>query len=66
MWFLHYNYPIVYAFTDYLYQGQTIQHVIVDVASPPTGQFDGALAPPHPSLKPHRTGTRNTVTFQQP
>ena len=26
-----------YAFTDYRAQGQTIQHVIVDIASPPTG-----------------------------
>ena len=33
MWFLHYNHPTVYAFRDYRSQGQTIQHVIVDVAS---------------------------------
>ena len=26
-----------YAFTDYHAQGQTLQHVIVDIASPPTG-----------------------------
>ena len=26
-----------YAFTDYRSQGQTIRHVIIDIASPPTG-----------------------------
>ena len=29
-----------YAFTDYCSQGQTIQHVIVDIASPPTGTLN--------------------------
>ena len=29
-----------YAFTDYGSQGQTIQHVIVDIASPPTGTLN--------------------------
>ncbi|KAI5984586.1 hypothetical protein EDC04DRAFT_2590838 [Pisolithus marmoratus] len=26
-----------YAFTDYCWQGQTISHVIMDIAKPPTG-----------------------------
>ncbi|KAL4069552.1 hypothetical protein J3A83DRAFT_4095565 [Scleroderma citrinum] len=33
------QFPITaaYAFTDYRSQGQTLQHVIIDIASPPTG-----------------------------
>ena len=34
----HRQFPVTpaYAFTDYRSQGQTIPHVIVDIASPPT------------------------------
>jgi hypothetical protein len=36
-----FQYPITaaYCFTDYRSQGQTIPHVIVDIASPPTGKL---------------------------
>ena len=35
----HRQFPVTlaYAFTDYRSQGQTIPHVIIDIASPPTG-----------------------------
>ncbi|KIM52990.1 hypothetical protein SCLCIDRAFT_1223254, partial [Scleroderma citrinum Foug A] len=35
----HRQFPVTpaYAFMDYRSQGQTIPHVIVDIASPPTG-----------------------------
>ncbi|KAI6094178.1 hypothetical protein EDD16DRAFT_1503563 [Pisolithus croceorrhizus] len=34
---MQYTVTSAYAFTDYRSQGQTISHVIVDIARPPTG-----------------------------